>query len=234
MKITGRLTLVSAQYDLALTKSLNAGTPGPFAQGSAVHFDITVTNEGGIAANNVIVTDRVPVGLTITGFNALASGAIDNGNGTYTIPSLPIGASRTFRVITQINANFQGFSLTNVAEITTDDGDDKDSTPDNDVPTEDDQDEVTIPINQTASVDIEKATNGQDADTYAESVIILIPNAPIPTVTWTYTVTNTGTLNLTNLVVTDDQEGRFVRFHSSPPALLLPVRFLSAGYARCV
>ncbi|HRK82680.1 MAG TPA: SdrD B-like domain-containing protein, partial [Saprospiraceae bacterium] len=196
-----------SRYDLALTKVLASTTPGPFQQGSTVAFDITVTNEGGINANNVIVTDRVPAGLTITGFNALASGAVNNGNGTFTIPSLPIGASRTFRVITQIAPNFQGFTLTNEAEITTDDGDDIDSTPNNDVPTEDDQDEVTIPVSQTASVDIEKYTNGRDADTYADAVIILIPNSPIPTVVWTYTVTNTGTLNLSNLVVTDDEEG---------------------------
>jgi uncharacterized repeat protein (TIGR01451 family) len=51
-----------------------------------------------------------------------------------------------------------------------------------------------------AAIDIEKATNGQDADT-----------APGPTiqvgdpVTWTYMVTNTGDVTLTGVTVTDDQ-----------------------------
>ncbi|MDZ4682322.1 MAG: SdrD B-like domain-containing protein [Saprospiraceae bacterium] len=72
-------------------------------------------------------------------------------------------------------------------------------------------------MEQTASVDLEKATNGQDADTFAESVIILVPNTA-PIVTWTYTITNTGTLNLSNLIVTDDQEG---------PVCTIP--FLAAG-----
>ena len=49
-------------------------------------------------------------------------------------------------------------------------------------------------------IDIEKATNGEDADT---------PTGPqIPVggdVTWTYVVTNTGNVDLTNVTVVDDQ-----------------------------
>ena len=50
------------------------------------------------------------------------------------------------------------------------------------------------------AIDIEKATNGQDADN---------PTGPsIPAgdpVLWTYEVTNTGNVDLDNVVVTDDQ-----------------------------
>lgn len=51
-----------------------------------------------------------------------------------------------------------------------------------------------------AAVDIEKATNGQDADSAPGPTI-----AVGGTVTWTYTVTNTGTEPLSAVVVTDDR-----------------------------
>ena len=51
-------------------------------------------------------------------------------------------------------------------------------------------------------IDIEKATNGEDADT---------PPGPTveigSTVTWTYVVTNVGNVPLTDVIVTDDEEG---------------------------
>ena len=53
-----------------------------------------------------------------------------------------------------------------------------------------------------ASVNIEKATNGQDADS-APGPILSTGDA----VTWTYLVINDGQLNLTNVVVTDDVIG---------------------------
>ncbi len=52
------------------------------------------------------------------------------------------------------------------------------------------------------AIDIEKATNGEDADT---------PTGPVveagDVVTWTYEVTNTGAVTLTNVTVTDDKIG---------------------------
>ncbi|MBI2215494.1 MAG: DUF11 domain-containing protein [Acidobacteria bacterium] len=51
-----------------------------------------------------------------------------------------------------------------------------------------------------SEVDIEKFTNGQDADTAPGPVVIVGD-----TVSWTYVVTNTGSRPLTNISVTDDQ-----------------------------
>ena len=65
-----------------------------------------------------------------------------------------------------------------------------------------------------AEIDIEKATNGVDAD---------LPFGPIitvgSTVTWTYVVTNTGNVELTNVAVVDDPLG----------AITCPATTLAAG-----
>jgi len=59
-----------------------------------------------------------------------------------------------------------------------------------------------VTITQGPSIEIEKSTNGQDAD-----------SAPGPSltvgdpITWTYVVTNTGNVTLTNIVVTDSVLG---------------------------
>ena len=194
------------QYDLALHLAVHSSTPGPFAQNSQVNYEVTVTNEGGITAMNTTVTDYLPNGLTITGFNDNGTAVINHNNGTYTIPELVSGTSIMFIIETTIDADFQGFVLVNAAEITADDGDDLDSATGNNILAEDDQDEVMITINQTAAITIEKTTNGADADQLPGRIILVNPDNPT-IVTWTYTVTNTGTLDLTNVVVTDDQEG---------------------------
>ncbi|MBN1478787.1 T9SS type A sorting domain-containing protein, partial [candidate division KSB1 bacterium] len=62
------------------------------------------------------------------------------------------------------------------------------------------------------SLDIEKATNGQDADDPTGPEIM----AGDP-VTWTYVVTNTGNVTLTNIVVTDDIEGEIGTIPSLDP-----------------
>ena len=50
------------------------------------------------------------------------------------------------------------------------------------------------------SVDIQKSTNGEDADSAPGPSIVV--GAPV---TWAYRVTNTGTVNLTGVTVTDDR-----------------------------
>jgi len=61
---------------------------------------------------------------------------------------------------------------------------------------------ATVPLDFDAAIDIEKATNGEDADDPTGPVI---PQGS--TVTWTYEVTNTGTVWLDNIAVTDNQLG---------------------------
>jgi len=56
--------------------------------------------------------------------------------------------------------------------------------------------------NAKPGIDVEKSTNGQDADTGTGPVV-----AVGSTVTWKYVVKNTGNIKLTNVAVKDDKEG---------------------------
>jgi len=173
-------------YDLALTKVLTS--TGPYTPGDNVTYDITITNEGTIDATNVVVTDMLPVGLNFvsgTGFSATAPH-------TSTIASLPAGgAPVVLSIVAEIDNSFMETSLTNVAEITTDDGMDIDSTPDNDDATEDDQDEAMVTVGQIYDLALDK------------TLITAGPYIPGNNVTYEITVSNEGTFDATNVVVTD-------------------------------
>ena len=64
---------------------------------------------------------------------------------------------------------------------------------------------VAPPLGQPA-IDIQKATNGVDADNAIDAVVLNAGDA----VTWSYVVRNTGNVNLTDINVTDDREGQVV------------------------
>ncbi|MFK8162426.1 MAG: SdrD B-like domain-containing protein, partial [Lewinella sp.] len=137
------------KYDLALSKNLVSN--GPFSAGGEVSYSITIDNEGTLDAANVEVTDRPETGLSFVSAN-VPVGVTDNNDGTFTVVSLPAGQSISLEVTYVIAENFTGTSLTNVAEITGDDGDDDDSDPDNEDPNEDDQDEVVIVLDEVCEL----------------------------------------------------------------------------------
>jgi len=83
---------------------------------------------------------------------------------------------------------------------------------------DDDPSHYTNPPPPPLAIDIEKATNGHDAD-----------NAPGPeiqegqAVTWTYVVTNTGQVTLFDVAVTDDKEGAI----ACPKSTLAPAESMT-------
>ena len=215
-------TPIDQTFDLSLTKTVTSA--GPYAPGSSVEYTVTVTNEGSLDAAGIEVTDTPQAGLT---FNSVTPqmGITSTGNGSFTVANLAQGQSVQVMINYTIDATFQGSSLNNAAEITEDDGDDTDSNPETgpDVDEDgdgdgddDDEDNVDIPVDQTPMIDIEKATFDpiagifKDADVFSAATApryIWSRSAPTPTVQWEYVVTNNGTLDLIDVVVTDDTEG---------------------------
>ncbi len=122
---------VEQNYDLALIVDLT--TDGTLVIGDDATFTITVFNQGTIDANNVDIVNYIPDGFLLSpndtnGWNGPINGTTD----TYenSIPFIPAGGQETIDIVLSINDIPNGPDVVNWAEISGDDGDDVDSTPD--------------------------------------------------------------------------------------------------------
>ena len=145
-------------FDLALTKSLASGQSANVTPGDLVTFTLTVKNEGSMIATNVVLSDSLPVGMTLADADWTAAGQIATLNTAIAGPLAP-GATASVDITVRVNANFTGTSLTNYAQIK-DAKDrngntvkDKDSTPGNGFTRgEDDDDDEPIQVTPLGSI----------------------------------------------------------------------------------
>jgi len=164
-----------------LTNGLDSdAAPGEtLVVGETVTWTYVISNTGDVDLSNLSLTDNqegviaIPAAGSITG---------DDGDGVFEPGEI--------WEITQTGTAVSGL-YTNLGTVT---GDDPNGDPVMD----------TDPSNYTGdtpAIEIEKHTNGQDADTVGPLILAGDP------VTWTYFVTNTGGIDLSNVVINDDQEG---------------------------
>ena len=167
-------------FDLALIKTVNTtATPGPYTQGSQVTFTIEVINQGTVDAFNIQLSDYIPQGLILADSNWEDNDQDGIANLITPIPDLLVSEGSEFVDITfTIDANFQGTTITNEAEISAADGpnpsySDIDSTPDgvnddiqgddntvdNSGGDEDDHDPAQIPVEQVFDLALTKTFN---------------------------------------------------------------------------
>jgi len=106
-----------ALVDLSLTKTLS---PGPYVAGQPVTFTLTVTNNGAVAATNVVVTDTLPAGMFAT--STTPPGACTGTTTvTCTAATLAGGASTAFTITATLPATPGNY--TNTATVTSANGD---------------------------------------------------------------------------------------------------------------
>ncbi len=164
--------------------TVEKATNGVDADGPA---DAVVLDDGDEVTWTYLVTntgDDDLVGVTL----------VDTVEGTVTCPAttLVVGADMTCTLTgtasTGLYANTAAVSATGAVS---------------DLPTADtDPSHYLVPL-PVPAIDIEKATNGVDADT-ADAAVDIVEGE---IVTWTYVVTNTGDERLTTIAVVDDVEG---------------------------
>ena len=186
-------------FDLSLEK--NVVTPAPYAYGDVVTYEIILTNEGTVPAQNITIEDEIGCGLVLSNSPVNAGWTFDpvlsEASFTY-VPMLMAGQSVIIPIeleVTQCNEPFTPMTYNNVAEITSADdendnpGDDTDSTPDNDDPDEDDQDDEPLEIVDLAltKMTVTSPQGVQDGDL----------------VTFVFTVYNQGNDTVVNVVIGD-------------------------------
>jgi uncharacterized repeat protein (TIGR01451 family) len=95
----------SAGVDLSITKSAN---PNSVAEGNNVTFTITVTNNGGTSATNVVVSDPLPSSFT-PGSATPSQGSCNNTVPvSCTLGTLNAGATATVTIVATANAGAAG------------------------------------------------------------------------------------------------------------------------------
>nr|MBK9652321.1 DUF11 domain-containing protein [Bacteroidota bacterium] len=212
---------VKQTYDLALTKVLSSS--GPFVPGDNVTFTISVFNQGTLDATNIQVSDYIPTGMTLNDANWTAIGGIATLNSS--IASLLKGASTAVNITLTINQNYQGPTLVNRAEISgssnalglPDVDSPEDQNPNNDgggnpnSPSDNavNGDGTGAPGSSSASTDEDNADPAliDVKQTYDLALTKVLSSAgpfvPGDNVTFTLSVFNQGTLDATNIQVSD-------------------------------
>jgi uncharacterized repeat protein (TIGR01451 family) len=187
--------------DLELSKIVNNTTPD---SGDQVTFTVTLTNRGPNPATNVQVRDVLPTGLTLV--SATPQAGTTFADGLWQIPNLSIATgsnSATLTISATVTAS--GTSITNTAAVVASDQSDPDSTPDNNVGTEDDQASVTLAVPGVADLELAKIVNDTTPDSGDQ-------------VTFMVTLTNRGPNPATNVQVRDILPAGLTLVSATPPA----------------
>ena len=126
---------IPAAADLELIKVVN-NSAAQF--GDTVTFTVTLTNAGPDTATNVEVTERLPAGLSNLTFTP-STGTYDSSTNVWSVATLSAATGSNSATLTITAILDTADPLNNVAEVTAADQFDPDSTPGNNVPSEDDQ-----------------------------------------------------------------------------------------------
>ena len=164
--------------DLGVTKTVNDLSP---LEGETITFTIDVINNGGDDAENTVVNDLLPAGLTYVGSTPPAGTTYNEISGVWDIGTLADGATISMTVSATVNAGTDGTNIDNTATVSSDSFD---VVPDND--------------SDTAGIFVGVAADLQ--------VIKTVDN-PTPqngdTIVFTLEVDNLGTDPATGVVLTD-------------------------------
>jgi uncharacterized repeat protein (TIGR01451 family) len=160
-------------FDLALRKTLSAGQPRQVGYNDVVDFTIEVFNQGTVSAQNIVITDTIPIGMQLVDSNWTAVG--NSATRVLAGPLAPATSAQLTIALKVLNTATPG-ELRNLAEISA--AQDSNGQP---VPSVLDRDsEPDGNAGNDTEVDDEISNGGDDEDD-ADPAIINLPVPPIPT-----------------------------------------------------
>jgi uncharacterized repeat protein (TIGR01451 family) len=180
----------SAPASVGLSVTIS-DSPDPVTAGASLTYTITITNSGAIAATEVVVTDVLPAGVTLVSFSA---GRGCSGTTTIVCELGTINAFSSVVITITVSPTAAG-PLSNSASVST---------------TSFDPDQSNN--NATANTTVNAAAANVGV-TIADSPDPILPGANL---TYTITVTNSGALAASDVVVTDSLPAGADFFSSSP------------------
>jgi uncharacterized repeat protein (TIGR01451 family) len=184
------------QIDLVKTASVG----GTGSVGDVITYTFTVTNTGDVTLTNVTVTDLLPGLSAISGSPVASLAPNDNAilTATYTITQTDVD-----------NGQVSNTATANSDEGASDVSDGDGPTTDGDGDTDPTNDPTVVPLTQNPQIDLVKTASVGGTGSVGDVI------------TYTFTVTNTGDVTLTNVTVTDLLPG-LSAISGSPIASLAP------------
>jgi len=199
-------SLTTGGADLELSKAASVTSA---AIGDTVVYTLSLQNNGPDDATNVTVSDPMPANLQFVS----ASGAYNPGTGIWTVGTLTAGNTTNLNITATIIA---GGNAVNTAQVASSDQPDPDSTPGNNIASEDDQASWTIAIpggsgssggpggpGTGGSGDPLLAGNTVAPNPYISKGVSTPFALPGETIRYTITITNPDSTALTGLTMTD-------------------------------
>ena len=183
---TDEVIVADQQIDLELTMSVDDSTPNT---GDDVVYTITIVNKGPGNATGVVAVDDLPLDNVILTYisDNPSQGSYDPVTNTWTVGDIPVNGTVTLQIRATVNQT--DGSIPSSAQITAANETDIDSTPNNNIPSEDDQDDVLIVLGGV-DLAVDKTANVQNAN-------------PGDTVIYSIVASNVGSRNATGVVVED-------------------------------